>query len=148
MSLWRTSTCLRLACATSTAAASAFAESSSAATFAFANIHGGFGVVAVLRGHFALIEKLLHARKILLIARELDARLNDLRIARRDPGLRLLDRGAGLIARPRVIVICRAYLRFETGDVGPRRGEIRFELLGIEFGDQVALLYGRCLHQP
>ena len=49
-----------------------------------------------------------------------------------DIGAAHLNRGAGLIAGPRVIVVCRAHLRFEAGDVCPGSRKIRFELLGIE----------------
>ena len=46
-----------------------------------AKSHRGFGVIAVLRGHFAFVEELLHAPQIVLIALQLRARLVQLRVA-------------------------------------------------------------------
>ena len=42
--------------------------------------HCGFGVIAVLRGNLALVEKLLHAPQIILIALKLRARRLQLRV--------------------------------------------------------------------
>ena len=105
------------------------------------NVDGGFGVVAVLRRNFSLVEKLLHAGQVILVARERHARLFELRVARGHVSARLIDRRAGLVVRPRIIVIGLVHLRFEARDVRFRGREVRLQFLGIEFGDQVALLH-------
>ena len=100
-------------------------------------------MVAVLRRNFSLGEKLLHARQVVFVARERHVRLFELRVARRHVRARLLDRRAGLVVRPRVVVIGLVHLRFQAGDIGFRRREVGLQFLGVEFRDQVALFHFR-----
>ena len=125
ISLFRTSTCLRLACATVTEAASALAACSRALDIRLRDIHGSVLRDRILSGNFSFVKEALHPDKILLIASQLRARLVQLGITGCDPtpGPRLIDRSVGLFVGPRIVVVRCVDLLFEAGDVRFRRGK-------------------------